>query len=967
MHKINTLAIACASLLSSAIAHADDSPLVAFPGAEGFGKYATGGRAGSVYHVTNLNDSGTGSFRDAVSQPNRIIVFDVSGIIRPQSPITLSSNLTIAGQTAPGDGIAIYGDRLAISDKTNIICRYLRVRYGIIGTDGKDAVGISGESTNMIFDHMSVCWGRDENFSINSTSAQNITIQNSIIGQGLQNHSCGGLIQTNTENGITIYRNLYIDNKTRNPKVKGLNQFVNNVVYNWGSGAAYNMGGESEGKSLTSIENNYFIVGPVVNYQNVAQDDGTIAYGQLVEMSPTRPFTGGNSNFSTYCVGNMYDSDKDGLLGGNEITQSNWDTYCSGSPTFLAQAPESIPAIDNKMSAADAYQWVVDNVGASLPIRDEVDEYVVGELTSLGLSGTIIQDETNLTQFPVGGPGDIRIGTSLTDSDGDGMPDQWEAANGTDPSVDDAMTIAANGYANIENYINSIDSPQPFFAGPSVMRGEATTNSVTLSWSDRQDDETGFVIEQKVNSEWTALTTTEANVTSFVVNGLSEGTAYTFRMKALGADGKESVYSDELTITTKNLPALPNKCTVVTPADGEVVNTSASQQYRIEWANVEPNEDSGTSKFIVYWGTSADNLVAQNNGNPVSIKYRIMTIDPNKTYYWRIDAVNAQGTTTGDVWSFSTQTLVEKDPILYLPLDVDTKNYAPHALELAAAGTPVDAEIDNLTADFQSAHLQNGFVFPLATESTASAGLRVPYYEGLQITGGTATEGGTTVYKDPAASFTVSMWMKSAGSFYGSAYLWHKGDWSTPQWVGVEARGGVLYFVAKRGSNKQEMKIATSTSATTFSEIFDNTWHHLVFVRNQENQQMEFYLDGSLVLSNAFVKFFDYPMGKQTGITIGNSMDAGKNDEPFTGVIDEFKLFASALSLGEIRNLYKSGTTSGNTSTSAILTSVASADVVSLEYFTLGGQKVISPTNGLYVVRMQLSDGSYKSSLILKK
>ena len=177
---------------------------------------------------------------------------------------------------------------------------------GTNGTDGKDAAGIAN-GENMIFDHLSVTWGRDENFSINwdskGTLPRNITIQNSILGQGLQNHSCGGLIQTDTESGITLFRNLYTDNKTRNPKVKGLNQFVNNVVYNWGSGAAYNMGGDSSGQSETTIEDNYFIVGPVDNWQNVRQEDNSIKV-EKVPMSPTPPFLGGNVDFRAYYKGN---------------------------------------------------------------------------------------------------------------------------------------------------------------------------------------------------------------------------------------------------------------------------------------------------------------------------------------------------------------------------------------------------------------------------------------------------------------------------------------------------------------------------------------------------------------------------------------------------------------------------------------------------------------------------------------
>lgn len=219
---------------------------LAFPGAEGYGRFAKGARASEspeIYHVTNLDDSGKGSLRDAVSQPNRIIVFDVAGVIKLKSRLVFSKNLTIAGQTAPGEGVVVYGNGVSFSAAENIIVRYLRIRMGIGGTSGADAAGIANGG-NMIFDHVSATWGLDENFSINWDSKgfepYNITIQNSIIGQGIMVHACGGLIQTN--GGVTLYRNLYIDNKTRNPKVKGLNQFVNNVVYNWGEGGAYILG-----------------------------------------------------------------------------------------------------------------------------------------------------------------------------------------------------------------------------------------------------------------------------------------------------------------------------------------------------------------------------------------------------------------------------------------------------------------------------------------------------------------------------------------------------------------------------------------------------------------------------------------------------------------------------------------------------------------------------------------------------
>ncbi|KAJ7120510.1 pectin lyase fold/virulence factor [Mycena crocata] len=167
------------------------------------GAQSTGGRGGSVYIVSNLNDSGTGSLRDAVYQPNPVVVFSVGGLITKISRLVISHNIYIAGQTAPGQGITVYGYGVSYFNADNTITRYIRFRMGTAGDSGQDAITIA-DGSNMMFDHV-----------------------NRIIAQGLQTHSAGGLIQT--DGGVSILRTLYIDNQTRNPKVKGVNDFVNNL------------------------------------------------------------------------------------------------------------------------------------------------------------------------------------------------------------------------------------------------------------------------------------------------------------------------------------------------------------------------------------------------------------------------------------------------------------------------------------------------------------------------------------------------------------------------------------------------------------------------------------------------------------------------------------------------------------------------------------------------------------------
>lgn len=474
----------------------DYGEALAFPGAVGFGRFATGGRGGEVYHVTTTDLTGEGSISEAVSQSGRIIVFDVAGRIDlNKGTLVLKSNQTLLCQTAPAPGIVFYNGRVASSGASNLIVRYMRVRCGrqASGSDNLDAAGLAS-GKDVIYDHCSFTWGLDENFSINAdnkgTRPQNITIQNCIIGQGCMNHSAGGLLQTNTDEGVTIYRNLFIDNGTRNFKIKGLNQYVNNVIYNWGDGA-YIMGGDSSGESDTQIENNYFIYGPCWVWHNTAIDDvpeevknnpdicspatdnPTKYLEVLGQEKPSTPFTRGNEGFATYCVGNYCDSDLDGVLNGVEITRSNWGTYYNDPeklPAFLSAPGRLHPALPEVMTAAEAYEWIVGNVGSTLPARDRVDAFMIEELQSLGKKGTILRDQRKALQYHYDDGTSVYdawmddfaapvVATPALDSDGDGMPDEWEEAHGLDKEdPSDGAKLAENGYTNVENYFFELEA-----------------------------------------------------------------------------------------------------------------------------------------------------------------------------------------------------------------------------------------------------------------------------------------------------------------------------------------------------------------------------------------------------------------------------------------------------------------------------------------------------------------------------
>lgn len=502
---------------------------LAFPDAAGWGRFAKGARASlasaKVYHVTNLKDSGTGSLRDAISQPNRIIVFDVAGVININSRLIFSKNLYVAGQTAPGEGVTVYGDGVSFSAADNIIVRYMRFRMGHKGTSGKDAAGIAN-GQNMIFDHCSFSWGQDETFSINpdgkGSLPQNITISNSIMGQGLMPHSAGGLIQSDY---ITLYRNLYCDNSTRNNKVKGISQFVNNVVYNW-SNAAYNMGGDSSGDSFCNIESNLFINGP-------SKGGNAFSGG------------GGDGVFSFYGNDNWQDNNMNGVFDPFEVTN-----YSAGNRVDTPYEYPELPKFEGK----SLLETLIPTVGASIPYRDPSDCYMIDEVNSVGKKGALISNEETL---PYGAPNTWKVwgGNTRVDTDGDGMPDAWETANGTDPNKDDALTLAANGYTNIENYINSItvDDRDYFLRAPMCVEFvSATTSTIKMQWSDFTYGEDGFAIEiQKLgDTEWKEVARTEANVTSYTLTGLPDGVQYLVRLRAFAGD-KYSDYSSEVSMATR--------------------------------------------------------------------------------------------------------------------------------------------------------------------------------------------------------------------------------------------------------------------------------------------------------------------------------------------------------------------------------------------------------------------------------
>jgi hypothetical protein len=394
-------------------------PVVAFPGAVGFGAVATGGRGGSVYHVTNVNDSGSGSFRDAVSASNRTVVFDVGGYINLSSAVSVKSNLTIAGQTAPGGGIGIMGREVSFSGSSNVIVRDVRFRQGDLDPDStKSGINLLN-TTNMIFDHVSIEFAQWNN--IDSVGAKNVTMQYSIdadpIGQQFAAH---------TETGpYTWYNNLFANAHNRNPLAKANTQYINNVVYDYQAGYT---AGNSSGHFTHDVVGNYFIAGPRTT-------SAGNAYYQM-------------GNQSVYNSGNLLDGNKDGSLNGSTLGVGGGATALS-SP--WASTTASIPTVP----AATAYANVLAKSGA-LP-RDQVDNLVLSDVRSVGTSGNLWAHQSS-TGLGNSGYGTIAGGTAPVDTDRDGMPDSWEVRYGLNPNnaSDATGDFDHTGYTNVEKYIDGL-------------------------------------------------------------------------------------------------------------------------------------------------------------------------------------------------------------------------------------------------------------------------------------------------------------------------------------------------------------------------------------------------------------------------------------------------------------------------------------------------------------------------------
>lgn len=432
---------------------------LAFPGAEGGGKYACGGAGGMVIHVTNLNDDyRPGSLRYAVIQKNaRTIVFDVSGLIHLKSDLEIETgNLTIAGQTAPGDGICIADAGVRIRNCSNVLVQFMRFRMGDVREAEADALEVKG-CKNVMIDHCSMSWSTDECVSVYGN--ENSTVQYCIIAESLRNsvhgkgkHGYGGIWGGNN---ASFHHNLLCHHDSRNPRfdhqyvstLRGPIDFVNNVIYNWGDNSAY--GGE--GRTINFV-NNWYQPGPASSNSNRFFNPTTTCPEPLCKpiQADGRFYITGNVNpESSSATGDNW---------GVGVQMDRGNTVDKMS--MKVDVPFEVTALSNTQTAAQAYETVLEKAGCS-HVRDILDKTYVSDVKndsfthhgSNGSSNGLIDTQTDAGGWP-----EYKTAERLKDTDNDGMPDEWETAHGLDPLnyLDGAQREQDGGFTNLQLYLHSL-------------------------------------------------------------------------------------------------------------------------------------------------------------------------------------------------------------------------------------------------------------------------------------------------------------------------------------------------------------------------------------------------------------------------------------------------------------------------------------------------------------------------------
>ncbi|MCB8995349.1 MAG: T9SS type A sorting domain-containing protein [Bacteroidales bacterium] len=793
---------------------------LAFPGADGFGKYTTGGRGGAVIEVTTLADSGPGSLREAISTTGaRTIIFKVSGTIYLKSTLKISKpDITIAGQTAPGEGITIANYNFDVN-ATNVIIRYIRCRLGDVSKQEADAFSCNS-STNVIIDHCSFSWSVDEVASCYSN--KNFTMQWCIISESMYNsvhskgeHGYGGIWGGSR---ASFHHNLIAHNTSRNPRFNGaryntypwdeLVDHRNNVIYNWGFNSAY--GGEPSDLDGTpahiNMVANYYQAGP-------ATKTGEVQYRVL---SPDAMPGYGYSFW--HIDSNVVDLHP-------EVFTDNWLYGVQGvsaADKLVMKSDTSFPyEMANTQTAEEAFLDVTRYAGCNLPRTDTVDKRILWETINKQATyggatwgaGTGIIDSQN----DVGGWPALFQGRAPLDTDHDGMPDEWEIDHGlsiSDPS-DRNGDENLNGYTNLEDYLNSITEYPYFIYPPTNLNAKLIDlKIVNLSWIDNSIDEDGFYLERKSGTVFERIDTLGSDTNFYTDTVPDFSTSYVYRILAFNASDS-SIFSVSNIISTPGENDKPLVAVNPNPANNSKlidVNTILSWEKGL-----------GAVSHLLYLGkTSNPDFVAELSDT----SYIPAELEHGTTYFWRVDEKNSNGITTGTLWTFQTNVI---------PGDLLVGHWAMESVS-RAADSSFFANNGAFTGFYAFSTTVPGAVNKAVLFNGSNQYATIPHHE---------------IFNFNTNSFSIAFWLKQDASTINGPKdfpVLTKGSHIANIAAARSGKRYEIYYDGGTGKMRFEIddNVKSSYVAADGSGFLTGKWMHGTVVRDSVNKQLRIYLNGQL-------------------------------------------------------------------------------------------------------------------------
>ena len=820
------IAIASHIILGAALAHAQQ---LAFPEAEGYGKYTVGGRGGTVYEVTNLGDSGAGSLRAAVEASGpRTVVFRVSGTIVLTKNLTINNPyITIAGQTAPGDGICLRKYNLGIN-ADQVIIRYIRARYGDEVQVDADAISMRYRK-NIILDHVSGSWGDDETLSL--YHGENITVQWCLISETLNRGGDHGFAGIWGSPYSTFHHNLVAHCVSRNMRFAsgcGNTDYRNNVIYNWGYNSAY--GGEKQqpGNATfyfanVNMVNNYYKPGPrtdsgvssrIVNptYRSVKTD-----YGQF--------YVSGN-----YVVGNA------------TVTADNWNGGVSpagGSgdiPLVRLTTPWPAMAI-NQQTAQDAYTSVLAHVGCSKPVRDSVDARIINEVST----GTATYGDRGIiqSQSEVGGWPTLNSSTAPTDTDHDGMPDSWETAHGSNPNdaADRNGDLDGDGYTNLEEYLNELgafgtppSNTSPTVSVTSPANGATFTAPASIAINANASDSDGTISSVAFYQGSTLLGTDTTSPYSFTWNSVAAG-SYSLTARATDDDGATTT-SSAVSVTVNAAGNTPPSASITSPANGATFTAPASIAI-----NANASDSDGTISSVAFYQGST--LLGTDTTSPYSFTWNSVAAG---SYSLTARATDDDGaTTTSSAVSVTVNAAGNTPPSASITSPANGATFtAPASITINANASDTDGTISSVEFYQGSTLLGTDTTSPYSfTWNSVAAGSYSLTARATDNSGATTTSaavsitvnssgGGSSVaYQAEAYTSQSGNTVQTTYSGYtGSGYVDFGGNGTWLEWNNIGGGGSTLAFRYANGStvNRQCELRVNGTVIGNLSMVPTGNW-----------------------------------------------------------------------------------------------------------------------------------------------